>query len=108
MISIMILSLIEFLEILHAFLKSFKIQRAVNNLMTLHNFILSIGSNRRFYNTTCLSTVLLSCWHCARDPIATLWVRSYQESHLASTHPTAVQQSCGPATRRGGRTPKQV
>ena len=49
----------------------------MNNLITLHNFILLICNKRRFYNTNSLSTLLLSCWHCARDPIAALCARSY-------------------------------
>ena len=57
----------------------------MNNLITLHNFILLICNKRRFYDTNSESTILLSCWHCARDPIAALCAQSYH-SQATVTH----------------------
>ena len=64
----------------------------MTNLITLDIFILLICNKRRFYNTNSLSTILLSCWHCARDPIAALCARSYHTPRTRHLQVGAIQR----------------
>ena len=72
----------------------------MNNLITLHNFILLICNKWRFCNTNSLSTILLSCWHCARNPIAALCARSYHKPRYARASQEPQTRSPGYAHRK--------